>query len=443
MQKALIIGAGLSGKSVNKLLKKIGIKTYIVDDKKKIRFKPLKDRLLSGLSFVIVSPGVDPCHYLVQEAKNMGIAVYGELDFASKFLCSQIVAITGTNGKTTTTTLVYEILKQVFSCFVGGNIGVPVSSFCLKEHEVSVLETSSFQLENISTFKPSIACLLNITPDHLNRHKTMRNYINAKLNIFKNMDEKGFACLNKDDRLVNGLDLSFIKAKTYFFSTKVECIGCYVKKGCIYFNNGIEKQKLFNVDLIPLLGEHNLSNVLCACLVACLLGVEPSLISMAIQNFKGVSHRLEYVCSINGVAFINDSKATNISSTIVAVKAMNKPTTLILGGSDKGFDFDLLFESMTDQIKNFVVVGQTTQKIVSSAIKYKMSNVFEAKSFKEAVKLAYNLAGEGENVLLSPACASFDMFSSFEERGRVFVSLVREIEKYENSKITNKKKGKV
>lgn len=443
MQKALIIGAGVSGKSVNKLLKKIGVKTYIVDDKKKFKFKPLKDRLFSGLSFVIVSPGVEPCHQLIQEAKNRGVAIYGELEFATQFLCSQIVAITGTNGKTTTTTLIYEILKRAYSCFVGGNIGIPVSSFCLKSHDVSVLEVSSFQLENISTFKPHIACLLNISPDHLNRHKTMENYVKAKLNVFKNMDKNGFACINKDDAFINALDLSFIKSKRFYFSTKVECIGCYVKKDCIYFNNGIEKIKLLNVNQIPLLGEHNLSNVLCACLVACLMGVDKKLLSNTIVNFKGVSHRLEFVCSINGIDFINDSKATNISSTIVAVKAMNKPTTLILGGSDKGFDFDPLFEYMTDKIKNFVVVGQTAPKIIQAAERIKMSNVFEARSFKEAVKLAYNLAGEGENVLLSPACASFDMFSSFEERGRVFVSLVREIEKYENSKISNKKKGKV
>ncbi len=444
--KALIIGAGVSGKSANKMLKKLGYSTYLLDDKKKIRFAGLKDRLLSNLSLVVLSPGVELSHKLVVEAQTKNIEVVGELELGFRELKCKTIAITGTNGKTTTTTLVKELmLGEAENVYVGGNIGIPVTSFAMntKPNDVAVLEVSSFQLETISTFHPHVACLLNITPDHLNRHKTMQNYINAKLRIFENQEPSDYAVINLDDPLLNTLDLSSIKSQIYYFSIKMPCKGCYLENGSIYFNNGQESFYIMQESDISLAGEHNLSNVLAGLLCAILSNAKINLLGAKVHNFKGVSHRLEYITEVNGVTYINDSKSTNISSTIVAMHAMKEPTTLILGGSDKGFEFDELFENVTENIKNFVLVGETKNKILKSAQKYGISNVYEASSFKDAVKLSESLAERGEIVLLSPACASFDMFKNYEQRGKVFASLVREIEKSESRKVSSKKRKKI
>lgn len=444
--KALIIGAGVSGKSANKMLKKLGYSTYLLDDKKKIRFTGLRDRLLSNLSLVALSPGVPLSHELVTEAKAQNAEIIGELELGFRELKCPVIAITGTNGKTTTTTLVGELMQgEAENVYVGGNIGIPVTSFAMntKVEDVAVLEVSSFQLETISTFRPHVACLLNITPDHLNRHKTMLNYIKAKLRIFENQEPSDYAIINLDDPLLMQLDLSFIKAQVFYFSIKTPCKGCYCENGAIYFNDGQESFYIMQANAISLAGGHNLSNVLAGLLCAILSKAKINSLGTKVHNFKGVSHRLEYITEVNGVTYINDSKSTNISSTIVAMKAMNEPTTLILGGSDKGFEFDELFENVTENIKNFVVVGETKNKILKSAQKYGISNVYEASSFKDAVKLSESLAERGETVLLSPACASFDMFKNYEQRGKVFTSLVREIEKSESRKVSGKKRKKV
>lgn len=444
--KALVVGAGISGKSANKFLKKQGYVTYIVDDNKKLKSKLLRERLISGLSLVVISPGVALTHEIVKHAKAMNIETIGEFELGVREIKCEIVAITGTNGKTTTTSLVKELLEgEGRSVFVGGNIGIPVTSFAFQTNvnDVAVLEVSSFQLESIARFHPHIACILNITEDHLNRHKTMQNYINTKLRIFENQTEHDFAIINLDDPILKSINHSFIKSQIYYFSTKEQCKGCYAKDDIIYFNNGLESYPIMKVCDIPLKGEHNLSNVLAGLLCAILSRVNINSLAEKVHNFKGVSHRLEYITEINGVTFINDSKSTNISSTIVAMRAMSEPTTLILGGSDKNASFDELFENLTPSIKNIVLVGETKDKLFKSAQKYKVSNVYETTSFKEAVILSFSLATKGETVLLSPACASFDMFNSYEQRGKVFASLVREIEKSETSKAKGKKRKKV
>lgn len=441
--RALVLGAGISGKSANKLLKKLGYVTYILDDNK-ILFHNFKDKLIASLSMVVVSPGVEQSHETLALAREHGIEIIGELELGSRFISCPIIAITGTNGKTTTTTLTGELLSPVGRVFVGGNIGVPVTSFALStsKEDVCVLEVSSFQLETIKSFKPHIALLLNLSVDHLSRHKTYENYINAKLRIFENQTESDFAVFNYDDKTIMGLDLSFIKAQKFYFSTKVKCKGCYVQKGMIYFNDGENVKQLFSASEITLRGEHNLANAL-ASILACILAGMDKNIREKIHKFKGISHRLEYIAEINGVTFINDSKSTNISSCKVAISSMSEPTTLILGGSDKGFSFDELFEDLPAIVKNIVVVGQTKSKIIESSRKYAISNVYEAESFKDAVMIARNLASAGETVLLSPACASFDMFDNYEQRGEVFAKIVREIEKSENRKVPSKKAKKV
>ncbi len=428
--KALVLGVGKSGKSANKLLKKLGYRTIILDDSKNYKYSKIRDRLLSGLSLVAVSPGVSLEHQIIKDAISRNIKIVGEFELGAYQLFGDTVAITGTNGKTTVTTLIYELMKSEYKkTFVGGNIGIPVSSFALKTDRFSktVLEVSSFQLETIDKFKPNIAVILNITPDHLNRHKTMENYIKTKLSITKNQTDKDYLILNKDDELLMKQDFSIVKANIYYFSTKGECKGCYVRDDSIYFYDGKLRTFIMKVSDIYLKGKHNLSNVLSAVLVGILLDIAPSKIADIIHNFKGVTHRLEYVKEVNGVTFINDSKGTNISSTIVAMEAMTEPTTIILGGSDKGYEFDELFEKMPMLIKNVIVLGETKGKILSAAKKFKRSNVFTVSSIEEAVNVAYGLSGKGETVLLSPACASFDMFSNFEERGKVFSKLVRRL----------------
>ncbi len=443
--KALILGAGISGKSANKLLKKLGYSTYLLDDKKKISYKGLLDRLLCDLSLLVVSPGVELDHPIVCLAKEKNIEVVGELELGFRFLKCPAIAITGTNGKTTTTTLAGELLKGEKNVFVGGNIGTAVTSFALQTEtsDLAVLEVSSFQLESISRFAPHIAVLLNITSDHLNRHKTFENYKNAKLRIFENQTEADYAILNLDDAVVMGINKEKIKAQKLYFSTKSECEGCYLKNGNIYFSFGGKTEMMFSASEIPLIGEHNISNALAALLIAKLLGYETQNLREKIHKFRGVSHRLEYITEIDGVTFINDSKSTNISSCVVAMRATNEPTTLILGGSDKGLIFDELFSAMPSSIKNIVVLGETKQKIIEASKRFSVSNVYEAETLKEAVLIAKSLASSGETILFSPACASFDMFENYEQRGKIFTKIVREIEKSENRKIFAKKRKKV
>ena len=441
--KAVIIGSGTSGKGVAKLLKKLRFDTYLIDEKKVRLSEKVSDKLLQNLDLLVLSPGVSIENSFVQKAKAQKVEVASELEVGARMLACPFIAVTGTNGKTTTVSLIDKLLSPVEDgkVYEGGNIGIAVSSFSheTKKQDKVVLEVSSFQLEATSFFRPKVATILNISQDHLNRHKTMQNYIDTKLKILKDQTSKDFAILNLDDEILCEQDLSFVKSQIYYFSTKNECKGCYCKNGCIYFNDGVISRFVMRTCDIPIQGEHNLSNVLAGLCSVILFGEKIEGLAEKVKAFKGISHRLEFVSEIGGITFINDSKATNISSTIVAIKAMREPTTLILGGSDKGFEYDELFENFSPIIKNIVAVGETKDKIVKCAKKFNVINVYEAKTFKEAVFLSFSLANENETVLLSPAAASFDMFSNFEERGRVFVKIVREIAKIENRKIRNQK----
>jgi len=436
--KVLILGNGLSGRAVGDLLEREGYEIEFAkkeDIDAKSFEKEYLDRLFLGLSFIVKSPGISPKIALINSAKKYGIKVIGEFEYAANRLECEIIAVTGTNGKTTTVTLINHILSgQSNKIFLGGNVGIPVSNFVGREKndDIAVLECSSFQLEKIKYFSPKIAAILNISPDHLNRHKTMNNYIKCKFNITKNQTENDYLLLNADDEfLIQNQPKT--KAQIFFFSTKKCVKGCYIKRNCIYFNDNQKEEKLVSLKGIKLVGEHNLSNILCACLAVYLQTRNKSLLS-SISSFSAVAHRIEFVKKINGILFYNDSKATNIYSTIVACKSFKNNIHLILGGSDKGYSFDELFEKLPKNVKNIAIFGETRHKIAFSAKNLRFYNYKICDSLEECVNYLFGLAGEGDVVLLSPACASFDCFSNYKERGNFFKKIVGEIESDENIK---------
>ena len=430
MKKALIVGNGKSGKSASKFLKKLGYMTYVTDDdQKNLNKLYYKDRFMKSLSLVVLSPGVSLSHRIVSIAKSYGIDTLCEFELGCLFCSCPLVMITGTNGKTTTTTLLGRLLydDRFKNVYVGGNIGVPVTSFATKttQDDIVVLEASSFQLESKKRTVAHVAAFLNIAPDHFSRHKSMENYIKAKMKIFDGQTSKDFAVINYDDKKLVSL-VKDIKPQVYYFSIKEKVKGCFIDGDCIYFSDGISTDRIASIYDLKILGEHNLQNALCAVLIARLLGVRNETIRKALASFTGVSHRLEFVTDIDNVSFYNDSKSTNIASSIVAMNSMTANTTIILGGSDKGLEFDDLFLNANSNIKNFICIGETKNKLISTAEQYGISNVYEALTLKEAVDLAFSLSKNGDCVLLSPACASFDMFSNYEERGKVFMNIVRE-----------------
>ena len=445
--KVLIIGNGCSGNSADKFLKRKGIETIFVSDEvinSENKFSnEYYDRLFEGLSFSVVSPGIDLKNHLIKELKKRKIKVVGELELGSKDLKGDIIAITGTNGKTTTVSLISFLLAETKSLFVGGNIGTPVTSFAenTKKEDVSVLECSSYQLESIKDFHPHIAGILNITEDHLVRHKTMKNYIKVKLKITKNQTEKDYLLLNFDDEiLMQNIPKTY--AKIYYFSTKQKVIGCYIKSDCIYFNDGLKETKLTSLKNIKLLGNHNLSNILCSVL-AVYLETKNKKILNRISEFQGIKHRIEFVKNISGISFYNDSKATNIDSTLVAVNSFKSNINLILGGSEKGYEFDKLFKNLPKNVTNIAVFGQTKKKIIEAGKRNNFKNMFQCKDIKECILTCYKLSKKGDIVLLSPACASFDHFKNYEERGNVFIKIVKEIDDGENSLFFSEEKQKL
>ena len=430
--KVLVVGNGTSGQSVAEFLKKKDIEVVFATSKEideKQLSKEILDRLLSGLSFVVTSPGVKRNVCLLKEARKRKIKIIGEFEFGANLLSGKVVAVTGTNGKTTTVSIIHHLLQNhSSSVFLGGNIGVPVTSFAEKtqSQDVTVLEASSFQLSQTSKFRPNIAAILNLAEDHLNYHGTMKNYINSKFKITKNQTSNDFLLLNADDELLMQL-LPKTKAQIFYFSTKRKVFGCYVKGDSIYFNDNLKTTKLVSLKRTKLVGEHNVSNMVCAVLAVWLLTQNVNHFQN-LKTFQGIAHRIEFVKTINGVSFYNDSKATNPHSTIVATKSFSCGIHLILGGSDKGYLFDELFKAFPQNVKSIAVFGETKNKIVSSAKKFNFTNFQVCESLKTAIKICFEKAKSGEVVLLSPACASFDCFSNYKERGVCFKQIVKEFE---------------
>lgn len=445
-ERVLVIGAAVTGVPVVKELSRLGADITLNDFKKEneltevlAEIGQLPFKLVTGghpamlaedCSLVVVSPGVPLDIPLIQRAKVLGKEVISEIELACRLTKTPIAAITGTNGKTTTTALLGEIMKASGrKTYVTGNIGhaMILEVENSRPEDIFVLEVSSFQLESTVFFKPKVSAILNITPDHLNRHKTMENYIEAKCRVFINQDETDFTILNGDDPETAKLE-GRPKSKVLMFSRKREVPqGAYIENGNMVIRIGDKKETIIHKDKIYIPGNHNLENALAAALMAYCTNVAPSVIAATLESFRGVEHRIEYVEEINGVIYYNDSKGTNTDASIKAVEAMKRPTVIIAGGYDKGSDYDDFIESFGDVVKHMVLIGKTADKLEETARRHGFLNVHRAKDLKEAVQKCQSLTIPGDCVLLSPACASWDMFNNYEERGRLFKEYVREL----------------
>jgi UDP-N-acetylmuramoylalanine--D-glutamate ligase len=441
-QRVLVVGLGKSGVASALFLKARGARVTVSDskppDELQAAIPTLLDagiavetgghgeRTFQGQDLIVVSPGVPVDAPPLVQARSLGEKVIGEIELAARFFPGKIVAITGSNGKTTTTTLAGEIIVAGgLSAVVGGNIGTPAISLVegTRAETIAVLEVSSFQLETIETFRPRIAVVLNITPDHLDRHRTFDAYTDAKARIFENQQADDFAVLNADDPTCVKL-ASRTLAQVYWFSRKKEVQqGAYVNAGRVFFRNPKGQREIMQVSEIPLKGSHNVENVLAATCVGALNGVEAGVIRQAVVTFKAVEHRLEHIATIQGVDYYNDSKATNVDATIKALESFPANIHLILGGKDKGSDYTVLNDLLRQRAKRVYTIGAAATKIESQIAG--TVEIVHAETLENAVKRAAQSAKTGDIVLLAPACASFDQFRSYEHRGKVFKDAVR------------------
>jgi len=442
-KRVLVVGAGKSGLAVSRFLVKKGACAVLTDAGNPALPEGELDKLAAegvklalggypevnqgSFDLVVMSPGVPLTIEPVRDALNIGIPVTGELELASRFTRAPIVAVTGTNGKTTTTTLIGTIFKNAGkNTMVGGNIGLPLVTEVDRygPGDVIVAEVSSFQLETTSAFKPKVGIILNVTPDHLDRHGNMENYIAAKARIFANQGPGDFTVLNYDDPLTAALRWKS-RGRIIFFSRLKELEdGIYIQKGRITAKLDGSSEIICETVELGMPGAHNLENALAAVAAAKAMGIENACIASTLREFKGVSHRLEFVAEINGVRYINDSKGTNPDASIKALEAYDEPVVLIAGGKNKGSDFREFAEKVKERVRVLVVLGQSAGLIAHAAKVVGFENILYADGFKEAVCLARQAARPGEVVLLSPACASWDMFKSYEERGELFKEIV-------------------
>jgi UDP-N-acetylmuramoylalanine--D-glutamate ligase len=392
------------------------------------------DAILHRQDLVVPSPGVPADAPLLTQARDLKITVCSEIELASWFLHGRLIGITGSNGKTTTTTLVDHILRHAsFATVLAGNIGTPLIAQANKTAEgtVTVAELSSFQLELIETFRPSIAVLLNLTPDHLDRHKTFSAYAAAKARIFENQIEEDAAVLNLDDAASREIVPS--RPQVFWFSrkTKVEQ-GAFVSNGKLIFRRNKKEEEILNCDEISLPGAHNLENVLAAAVAARLAGVQSPQIAEAVHSFAGVEHRIEFVAEIHGARYYNDSKATNVDATLKALEAFPGRIIVILGGQDKASDYSPLRELLRERTILAVLIGSVAEKIerqIAGSVAIERAGTLE-----RAVQIATCTAQPGDVVLLAPACASFDQFQNYEHRGRVFKELVRQLQRNDETR---------
>jgi UDP-N-acetylmuramoylalanine--D-glutamate ligase len=443
-KRVLVVGLGKSGVASSMFLQARGAKVTVSDAKAEEQLRgeipALLDkgivvetgkhgeRTFRDQDLIVVSPGVPNDVPQLQNARRMGIPVIGEIELSARYLQGQIIAITGSNGKTTTTTLTGEVIAAGgHKALVGGNIGTPAITFVEQSSPETwvVLEISSFQLETIETFRPHIAAILNVTPDHLDRHGSMENYIAAKARIFENQSEKDFAVLNADDPMTASMGKG-LESQVYWFSRREEVErGAFVRGGRIVFRDAKGERDIMAADEMTLKGLHNLENVLAAVAMGSLAGIEPAAIRQAVKDFKAVEHRLEYVTTVRGVQYFNDSKATNVDATIKALESFPGRIHLILGGKDKGSDYTVLNALLRERVKKVYTIGAAAEKIegqIAGVVEIVPSGTLDA-----AVKKAAEAAEAGDIVLLAPACASFDQFQSYEQRGRVFKEAVHQL----------------
>jgi len=387
-----------------------------------------QEKTFLAQELIIPSPGVPADALLLQSARAKGITIWSEIEMAYRFLKGRLIGITGSNGKTTTTSLVAHILKDAgYSTILAGNIGTPLIGRvdASRDDTITVLELSSFQLELIETFRPNIGVFLNLTADHLDRHHTMGAYGAAKAGLFENQTEEDSAVLNADDSATTPYAPS--RPQVYWFSRKQRVAqGAYLRGGEIIFRRNGREEAVLKRDDIALPGAHNLDNVLAAVAAACIVGAGAGAIAKGVQSFAGVEHRLEFVAEIRGVRYYNDSKATNVDATMKALDAFSGRILVILGGKDKGSDYTELQKLLREKAILALLVGAAAEKIERQIA----GNVAieHAGTIERAVEIASHAAQPGDIVLLAPACASFDQFQNFEHRGHVFKELVRQLE---------------
>lgn len=444
-KRVLVVGSGVSGVAAAGLLRKKGIETVLFDGNKDLDIEALKKKapvfsdmeiLLGELSeqdmermdLVVLSPGVPTDIPMVNALREKQIPIWGEIELAYYFGKGRIVAITGTNGKTTTTALTGEILANYYKDVrVVGNIGIPYTSVAADTTEESVIvaEISSFQLETTHAFNPKVSAILNITPDHLNRHHTMECYIETKESITKNQGKDNTCVLNYEDEVLRSFGEQ-VQTEVLFFSSKRKLEkGLYLEGEEIFYADGRDTVKVIHVDELNILGTHNYENVMAATGMALKMGVPMDKIVEVLKRFQAVEHRIEYVTEKRGVKFYNDSKGTNPDAAIKGICAMNRPTLLIGGGYDKASEYDEWIESFGGKVKKLVLIGQTREKIAECAKAHGFFEIVLCDSLQEAIDVCYQNAVEGDAVLLSPACASWGMFQNYEERGRIFKEYVR------------------
>lgn len=446
-QKILVAGSGRSGLAASRLALDTGCEVILYDGNEALNEEELRSnferedpigillgaldgKALTDVGLCVISPGIPLDAPFVHVLEEAGIPIWSEIQLAYHYAKGRLAAITGTNGKTTTTALTGEILaaycKEVF---VVGNIGTPYTSTALRttDQSVTVAEISSFQLETVTDFKPDVSAILNITPDHLNRHKTMECYIEVKEKIAGNQTEADACVLNYDDPVLREFGKN-IRPKVIWFSSRQTLEEGYCIDGeTIVRRTGGESQEIVNIHDLQILGSHNYENVMAAAAITLQMGVPLETVQEAVKAFQAVEHRIEYVAEKAGVKYYNDSKGTNPDASIQAVKAMPGPTIVIAGGYDKDSEYDMWIDSFEGKVKYMVLLGQTREKIAECAKKHGFTNVMYAEDMQEAVKVCASYANSGDYVLLSPACASWGMFKNYEERGEIFKECVRNL----------------
>lgn len=446
-KNVLVYGTGISGISAVSLLESVHAKVILYDEntkitkeqvrgklaadtKAKIILGVLSDEIISTLDFVVLSPGVPTDLPIVEQFKKLGITVLGEIELAYQLSKGRVVAITGTNGKTTTTTLVGKLMKNYYdSVFVVGNIGNPYTEAArvMKEDTVTVAEISSFQLETIHEFHPVVSAILNITPDHLDRHHTMECYIETKEKIALNQTMEDVCVLNYDDQVTRDF-VEHCNASVLYFSRlhKLQK-GVFMDGETFVYSDGETTVEICKTTDLKVLGGHNHENVMAAIAMAVSMKVPMDIIRKTVMEFTAVEHRIEFVTTKQGVDYYNDSKGTNPDAAIKGIQAMNRKTVLIGGGYDKGSEYDEWIESFDGKVTYLVLLGATREKIAECARKHGFENIIFVETMEEAVKVCAEKANPGEAVLLSPACASWGMFDNYEQRGRIFKDLVRKL----------------
>ena len=447
-QKVLVVGTGISGIAAAELLQSKNVDTVLFDGNKeldlnkfyekapKLKDMPiilgeLTEEQMHEFGVAVLSPGVPTDLPMVERLRAQNVAIWGEIELAYYFGKGRLIAITGTNGKTTTTALTGAIMKNYYKdvCIVG-NIGIPYTSEAatMTDDTVTVAEISSFQLETIHDFCPEVSAILNITEDHLNRHHTMECYIKTKEDITRNQTKDQVCVLNYEDEVLRNFGESAPAKVVYFSSHRKLDNGFYLEGEDIYYAVDGQSTHVINVNELNLLGRHNYENVMAACAISVNFGVPMDKIVEVLKTFQAVEHRIEYVTEKRGVKFYNDSKGTNPDAAIQGIRAMNRPTFLIGGGYDKQSEYDEWIEAFDGKVKKLVLIGQTAEKIENCAHRHGFMDTVRKDTFEEAIQYCYDNAKSGDAVLLSPACASWGMFPNYEERGRIFKEYVRNLE---------------